>query len=60
MTQSMLVETCYHNLQTFLLTQMGVTECHTWKQFVLQGEQMEEIIVRVRAEEKTANQDPTS
>jgi len=29
MTQSTLVETCHHNLQTFLLAQMGVAECHT-------------------------------
>ena len=31
LTQSILVETCRHNLQTALLTQMGVVECHTWK-----------------------------
>jgi len=43
---------CRHNLQTSLLTQMGVAECRTWKQLVLQGEQTEEIIARVRAEEK--------
>jgi len=29
MTQSTLVETCHHNLQTSLLTQMGVVECCT-------------------------------
>ena len=38
MTQSTLVETCRHNLQTFLLAQMGVVKCHTWKQLVLQDE----------------------
>jgi len=59
MTQSTLVETCCHNLQTFLLAQMGVEECRTWQRLVLQGEQAEEIISRVRAEEK-ANQDLTS
>ena len=31
MTQSILVETCRHNLQISLLAQMGVTECLTWK-----------------------------
>jgi len=31
---------------------MGVVECRTWKQLVLQGEQAEKIVVRVRAEEK--------
>jgi len=33
---------------------MGVAECRTWKQLVLQGEQAEEIIARVRAKEKIA------
>ena len=28
-TQSTLVETCHHNLQTFLLAQMGLAECRT-------------------------------
>jgi len=41
MTQSTLVETFHHNLQTYLLAQMGVAECHTWKQLVLQDEQAE-------------------
>ena len=50
MTQATLVETC-HNLQTSLLTQIGVAESRIWKQLVQQGEQAEEIIVRVRAEE---------
>ena len=50
-TQATLVETCRHNLQTSLLTQIGVTKSRTWKQLVQQGEQAEEIIVRVKAEE---------
>jgi len=29
MTQTALVETCRHNLQTTLLTQIGVTQSHT-------------------------------
>ena len=58
MTQSTLVETCHHNLQTSLLTQMGVEECHTWKKLALQGEQGEEIIARVRAEEKDSKPRP--
>ena len=29
MTQSTLVETCRHNLQTTLLAQIGMAECHT-------------------------------
>jgi len=49
-TQSTLVETCRHNLQASILAQMGMMECHTWKQLVLQSEQAEEIIARVRAE----------
>jgi len=44
MTQSTLVKTCRHNLQTSLLVQIGVAECRTWKQLVLQGEQAEEIV----------------
>jgi len=59
-TQSTLVETCHHNLQTFLLTQMGVAKYRTWKQLVLQGKQAEEIVARVRAEEKHSKLDPTS
>ena len=31
MTQSTLAEACRHNLQTFLLAEMGVAECRTWK-----------------------------
>ena len=58
MTQSTLIETCRHNLQTFLLTQMGVAECHTWKQLVLQGEHTKEIVVRVKAEEKDSKLRP--
>jgi len=39
---------------------MEVTECRTWKQLVLQGEQVEEIIARVRAEEKDSKPNLTS
>jgi len=56
MTQSTLVEIYRHNLQTFVLAQMGVAICRTWKQLVLQGEHAEEIIARVRAEEKDSKQ----
>ena len=45
------METCRHNLQTSLLAQIGVAESRTWKQLVQQGEQAEEIVARVRAEE---------
>jgi len=51
-SQSTLVETCRHNLQTTLLAQIGVEEFRTWKQLVQQGEQAEEIVARVKAEEK--------
>jgi len=51
MTQATLVETCHHNLQTSLLAQIGVAESRIWKQFVQQGEQAEEIVARVKAEE---------
>ena len=51
MTQATLVEICHHNLQTSLLAQIGVTESGTWKQLVQQGEQVEEIVARVKAEE---------
>ena len=51
MTQATLVETCRYNLQTSLLAQLGVAESRIWKQLVHQGEQAEEIITRVRAEE---------
>jgi len=57
-TQSTLVETCRHNLQTSLLAQMGVAEYRTWKQLVLQGEQAEEIVSRVRAKEKNSKLRP--
>jgi len=52
MTQSTLVETSHHNLQTALVAQIGVAEYCIWKQFVLQGEQAKEIVARVKAEEK--------
>ena len=51
MTQTTPVETCRHNLQTSLLTQIGVAESRIWKQLVQQGEQAEEIVTRVREEE---------
>ena len=35
MTQSTLIETCRHNLQTPFMAQIGVAECRTWKQLVL-------------------------
>ena len=57
MTQSTLVETCRYNLETSLLAQIGVTECRTWNQLVLQGEQAEEIVARVRTEEKDSKRD---
>jgi len=47
-----------YNLQTFLLAQTGVAECRTWKQLVLQGEQAEEIVARIRAEEKNSKPRP--
>ena len=51
MTHVTLVETCHHNLQILLLTQIGVAESRTWKQLVQQGEQAEEIVARFKAEE---------
>jgi len=44
-------ETCYHNLQTTLLTQIKVTQSRTCKQLVLQGEQAEDIVARVNHED---------
>ena len=58
MTQSTLVETCHQNMQISLLTQMGVAECHTWRQLALQCEQAEEIIAQIRAEEKDSKLRP--
>jgi len=37
---------------------MGVAECRTWKQLVLQDEQAEEIVARVRAEVKDSKPRP--
>ena len=37
---------------------MGVAECRTWKQLVLQGEQAEEIVAKIRAEEKDSKARP--
>ena len=51
MTQTTLVETCRHNLQTSLLAQMGVAECSSWRQLILQGEQAEALVARIKAEE---------
>ena len=51
MTQVTLVETCRYNLQTTLPVQIGVAESCAWKQLVQQGEQAEEIVARVKAEE---------
>ena len=51
MVQTTLVETCRHNLQTTLLAHMGVAECKSWKQLVLQGEQAETIVARIKVEE---------
>ena len=50
MTQATLVKICRHNLQTSLLTQIGVAESRTWKQLVQQGEQAEKIVAKVKAE----------
>ena len=51
MAKATLEETCCHNLQTSLLSQIGVAESHTYKQLVYQGEHAEEIVSRVKAEE---------
>jgi len=58
MTQFILVETCHHNLQFTPLTQIGVAECSTWKQLVLQGEQAKKIVTRVKSEEKSSKPRP--
>ena len=58
MTQFTLIKTCRHNLQTSLLAQMGVAECRTCNQLVLQGEQAEEIVARVRVEKKDSKLRP--
>jgi len=58
MTQSTLVETYRHNLQNPQLAQMGVAEYRTWKQLVLQGEQVKEIVARVRAKERDSKPRP--
>ena len=44
-------ETCHQNLQTTLLTQIGVTQSRTWKQLALQGERPEDVIARVNQED---------
>ena len=41
-----------HNLQAALVAQIGVVKCRTWTQLVLQGEKVEEIVARVKADEK--------
>jgi len=51
MTQSTLIKTYHHNLQTILLTQIGVAQSRTWKQLVLQDVRAEDIIARVNQED---------
>ena len=51
MTQFTLVEIFRNNLQTTLLTQIGVAQSRTWKQLVLQGERAEDIVARVSQED---------
>ena len=58
MTQSTLVETCRHNLQTNLLARIGVAECRSWRQLISQGEQAQKIIVRIKAEEQSRHDQP--
>jgi len=41
-----------------VLAQIGVVECYTWKKLVLQGEQEEEIIARVKAVKKESKPRP--
>ena len=50
MTQSTLVETCHHNLQTTLLSQIEVAQSLIWKQLVLQGKGAEDIVAKVNYE----------
>jgi len=57
MSQSTPVKTCRQNLQT-ALAQIGMAECRTWKQLGQQGEQAEEIIARVKDEEKDSKPRP--
>ena len=58
MTQSTLVETCRHNLQTKLLAQMRVAECRSWRQLISQGEQAQKIIARIKDEEQSRQDQP--
>ena len=58
MTQSTLVETCRHNLQTDLLARIEVAEYHSWRQLISQGEQAQKIIVRIKAEEQSRQDQP--
>ena len=51
MTQSTLVKTYHHNLQTTLLAQIEVIQSRTCKQFVLQGEWAEDIVARINQED---------
>ena len=60
MTQTTLVETCRHNLQTTLLAHMGVAECKLLKQLVSQGEQAETKVARIKAEEGEKTRQPSS
>ena len=57
-TQSTLVETYRHNLQTNLLAQMRVAEYRSWRQLISQGEQTQKIIVRIKAEEQSRQDQP--
>ena len=58
MTQSTLVETCRHNLQTNLLARIGVAECRSWRQLISQGEQAQKIIARIKAKEQSRQDQP--
>ena len=58
MTQSILVETCRHNLQTNILARIGVAKCRSWRQLISQGEQAQKIIARIKAEEQSGQDQP--
>ena len=60
MTQTTLVETCRHNMQTMLLAHIGVEDCKLWKQLVSQGKQAETIVARIKAEEGEKTGQPSS
>src|SRR4051812_7486175 len=52
MTPETLVETCRHNFLTPILVQMRVVECKTWKQLQEHGQNAQELVALVKAEEK--------